>query len=261
MQPTLIRHYEVNKTGKDFVVGDIHGHYDVLIEQLELIHFDFKNDRLFSVGDLVDRGEQNLEVLRLLDEKWFYAVRGNHEQMIIDRYESLVNKPAWSNTIKIKDDARRIHIANGGQWFDELSEEEGRDYVYEKIKELPYVITFNSEAKLIGIIHAEVPEEFKDWTGFLSAFETTSSVRHEVLYGRNEILGYWDYISDESVEDEYREQPRMIKGIDMVIHGHTSTSMPVLGGNQIWIDTLSKSGVLTILETNKLSNDSIPSSS
>ncbi|MEA1989436.1 MAG: metallophosphoesterase [Pseudomonadota bacterium] len=252
MQSDLIQHFEVNNKGKDFIVGDIHGHYDELMNQLKRIHFNFENDRLFSVGDLVDRGEQNREVLELLDENWFFAVRGNHEQMISDRYEHPVNKPAWSNTVKTKQDAESTHVANGGKWFDELETDEDRIHIYESIKELPYVITLNSGVQTLGIVHAEVPREFDHWSDFLSAVETSKEVRHEILYGRNEILGYFDYVSGEPVEDEYRQLPRLIKGIDMVIHGHTSTSIPVHGGNQLWIDTLSKSGALTILDVHEL---------
>lgn len=260
MQPDLIQHFEVNNKGKDLIVGDIHGHYDELINQLKRIHFDFENDRLFSVGDLVDRGEQNLKVLQLLDENWFFAARDNHEQMIIDRFENPVNKPAWSNTVKTRKDAERIHAANGGKWFDELELEvdEDRIHIYETIKEFPYVITLNSGVQALGIVHAEVPGEFDHWTDFLSAVETSKEVRHEILYGRNEILGYFDYVSGEPVEEEHRQLPRFIKGIDMIIHGHTSTSIPVSGGNQFWIDTLSKRGVLTILDIHALSNDCNP---
>jgi len=119
MTANLVRHFENNKKGRDFIVGDIHGHYDELILSLEGLQFNFDKDRLFSVGDLVDRGTQSHKVVELLSENWFFAVRGNHEQMIINRYENPVNKPAWSNTVRTREDAERIHAANGGQWFDE----------------------------------------------------------------------------------------------------------------------------------------------
>lgn len=255
MHLNLIQHFEENINGKDFIVGDIHGHYDELMTQLETMNFDFENDRLFSVGDLIDRGHKNLETLKLLDKKWFFAVRGNHEQMIIDRYEHPENKPAWSNTVKTREDAVRIHIANGGKWFDELATDEDRIHVYEFINELPYVITFNVGVKLFGIVHAEIPEEFDSWADFVSSVETRKDVRYDMLYGRNEILGYVDYVSGEPVDIEYRKPPRVIAGIDMTIHGHTPTASPLYGGNQLWIDTLSKSGSLTILLANDLRFD------
>ena len=79
---SIIIRFEENTEGKDYVVGDIHGCFDELMWELESLSFDFQKDRLFSVGDLVDRGPKNMEVLRLLDEPWFHAVKGNHEDML-----------------------------------------------------------------------------------------------------------------------------------------------------------------------------------
>ncbi len=67
-----------------FVVGDIHGCLDMLNEKLLSVDFDESKDLLISVGDLIDRGEQNVECLDLITYPWFRAVRGNHEQMAID---------------------------------------------------------------------------------------------------------------------------------------------------------------------------------
>jgi serine/threonine protein phosphatase 1 len=67
--------------GQDFVVGDIHGQHDKLVNALALVGFNFIEDRLFSVGDLVDRGKGSKKVVDLLQESWFDAVKGNHEQL------------------------------------------------------------------------------------------------------------------------------------------------------------------------------------
>jgi len=59
-----------NKTikGKLYVVGDIHGCYDLLMSRLIEIGFNFENDLLVAVGDLVDRGIQNIECVNLIDQ-------------------------------------------------------------------------------------------------------------------------------------------------------------------------------------------------
>lgn len=41
---------------KTFVIGDIHGCYDKFERLLEIIHGDFKKDRLILLGDYIDRG-------------------------------------------------------------------------------------------------------------------------------------------------------------------------------------------------------------
>lgn len=49
-----------------YVVGDLHGCYDLLMAELEKVEFNKETDLLISVGDLIDRGKQNLECLQLL---------------------------------------------------------------------------------------------------------------------------------------------------------------------------------------------------
>ena len=48
-----------NTVGRDFAVGDIHGCFTELQRGLDAIGFDPSTDRLFSVGDLVDRGPES----------------------------------------------------------------------------------------------------------------------------------------------------------------------------------------------------------
>src|SRR3546814_14755908 len=78
------RHLAANKVGSDFIVGDLHGCLDLLQVELDRVGFDRAKDRLFSVGDLIDRGPDSMGCLRLLREPWFFAARGNHEDMLLD---------------------------------------------------------------------------------------------------------------------------------------------------------------------------------
>ncbi len=56
----LIQYFEKNNVGDDFVVGDIHCQFNQLNRQLYEIGFDPKKDRLFAVGDLIDREERRV---------------------------------------------------------------------------------------------------------------------------------------------------------------------------------------------------------
>ena len=55
-----------------YVVGDIQGCFEPFLALLQKVRFNPDKDRLWSVGDLVNRGPENLETLR-----WFHAHRDN----------------------------------------------------------------------------------------------------------------------------------------------------------------------------------------
>ena len=84
MTPRMQR-VAANAGGRDFLIGDLHGCLDQL--QAKLVQASFapeQGDRLFAVGDLVDRGPDSLGCLNLLREPWFFSVLGNHDQMLLD---------------------------------------------------------------------------------------------------------------------------------------------------------------------------------
>lgn len=78
-----------------FVVGDVHGHADALRRLLDRIGLDAERDRLWLVGDLVNRGPDSPGVLRLARDLagWmgerFVAVLGNHDVHLLAVAEGL----------------------------------------------------------------------------------------------------------------------------------------------------------------------------
>lgn len=190
-----------NKKGRDFVVGDIHGHYDLLHEELSYEGFDPERDRLFSVGDLIDRGPKSAECLELLNKVWFFAVRGNHEQMMID----CVKHNTFQNW-------RR----NYGQWLNGISGNE--IYVWaDRLDSLPIAITLDCGHYTVGICHAETSG--LDWNKMVN----DPDCYQQMMWGRKVLRG--------------EEDPGLVQGVDFTVHGHTPIPQPRRVENRFFLDT------------------------
>lgn len=202
----VLRKLPSNTQGRDFTCGDIHGCYDLLMETLKTVQFDFDRDRLIAVGDLVDRGSQNIECLNLLYEPWFYSVLGNHEEMMFEGYlgKSRGDYLCW--------------IQNGGLWHlscnSTTTEEEDFQLLLDDCRDrLPLAYEVETSRGLIGIVHAEPP----------SLWDKTilRDTKQGVIWGRSKF-----------------EKEFYVKGVDHVYVGHTPTEeAPVTYGNITYMDS------------------------
>ena len=64
-----------------YVVSDIHGCYTEYLKMLKKIKFDPKKDGLIIAGDIIDRGPENLEMLRYMESEPESVIflMGNHD--------------------------------------------------------------------------------------------------------------------------------------------------------------------------------------
>ena len=135
--------HERNDGGRDFVTGDVHGCYETLGRALEDVRFEPGRDRLFSVGDLVNRGPHSLDTLAWLEERRLHdAVLGNHEAMVL---KTLLNPE------------RRVLLG----WMAGIAGPVRERWI-EALWRLPVAMTVETADGPVGIVHAGVVD--RSWT-------------------------------------------------------------------------------------------------
>lgn len=121
-----------------YAVGDIQGCYDELDALLTHIDFDADRDRLWLVGDLINRGPSSLQVVRRVRELGDAAVTvlGNHDlHLLAIRYGGHTPKP--------------------GDTFEDLLNAADCDEICEWLRSLPLLV----EDEQLGYVmsHAGIP--------------------------------------------------------------------------------------------------------
>lgn len=206
---SLVKHFRANTKGRDFAVGDIHGHFTRLKSALAKVGFDPAVDRLFSVGDLVDRGPECRDVLQWLAEPWFHPVRGNHDDYVC-RFDTC-DVDNW--------------VYNGGSWFAGLPWDEQREFAVQ-FRELPILIEVDTPAGLVGLVHADCVMD--SWDQLKHELENHQSAQRRKLVANTCM---WSRTRVEQFDE------RFVHGVRAVVVGHTPMSSPLILGNVIHIDT------------------------
>lgn len=224
---TALPRFAHNVAGRDFAVGDIHGCFSHLSRSLEAIGFDASVDRLFSVGDLVDRGPESDQVLEWLDKSWFHSICGNHDFM------------AWRSALGIPyQEVDRLMY--GGRWLDKVSGVK-RTQLGRRLRALPLALEVETSAGLVGMVHADCP--FDDWQDMQqvpwASVESTSKLADVCLW---------------SIERYERQYPNPIRNVRAVVHGHMTVRYPKVLGNVHFIDTggWKEGGCFSFLELESL---------
>jgi len=123
------------------VVGDLHGQRAGLEALLQRVGFQIERDRLFAVGDLIDRGPDSAGVLALLEQPWFYSARGNHEQLLI-----------WG----LHDpDQYQLWCHNGGDWIGRQPRARWVDWA-ERLDQLPHLWVVGEGERRFHVLHADL---------------------------------------------------------------------------------------------------------
>lgn len=192
-----------NTLGRDFVIGDVHGAFDLVWHAMRTAGFDRVFDRLFGVGDLVDRGAGSGRAGAFLAQPYVYSVMGNHEADLCDLYRD-------------EDDPEEVLAAlarcnyNGMGWLAETAPA-ARAALVARLATLPLALEVSTPRGTVGLIHGEVPIGM-DWATFGTNLEAGHEATVEsCLRGRKRING---------------ANQAGVPGVGRVFAGHT----PMFGG-------------------------------
>ncbi len=193
---------------------------------LEAIGFDASVDRLFSVGDLVDRGPESHQVLAWLGKPWFHAILGNHDFM------------AFSSALGLPSALEYQQV--WGDWLARLSNAR-QHLIGEALAALPLAMEIETASGIVGLVHADCP--FDDWSDMQAVqwdeIDPTGPVADCCVW---------------SSERHARSYAGVIKNVRAVVHGHMVVSSPEILGNVYFIDTggWKPGGHFTFLELESL---------
>lgn len=235
----LIKRFTRNPLGRDLIVGDIHGHFTRLQNALKAIGFDPSRDRLFSVGDLVDRGPESKDALIWLEKPWFRAVQGNHEDMAI----------RWGMP-DCRMDAQN-YAANGGSWNIANTPEERAEFSH-ALRVLPVAIEIETAEGIVGVVHAGCP--CASWSVLTAILDNPLAYSNKALGALADEL-MWSRTRIQAMDDS------IVEGVRAVVVGHTPMQRPTSLGNTIFIDTAGwhPSGAgFTILDAATLTTTTVP---
>ena len=209
------RHFQriaANQSGRDFILADLHGCFSELQAAMSTVDFDPTKDRILSVGDLVDRGEDSLACLQLLEENWFFAVQGNHENMMLGGIRAGRDSDPW-----------RGWMENGGKWFSQLNRDQIKlvGSLVPLVQRMPITaIVATTTGKQIGLSHAQPP--MFDWSGLAEGQQLTGDQIWRAMWSR-EVL--------------QKNVVTPVQGVDLTFHGHTIVKRPKRVANMYFIDT------------------------
>ncbi|MBK5968283.1 MULTISPECIES: symmetrical bis(5'-nucleosyl)-tetraphosphatase [Thiorhodovibrio] len=124
-----------------YAIGDIQGCYDELARLLDELAFDPATDRLWSVGDLVNRGPKSLEVLR------FFKRLGACSVMVLGNHDLHLLALAAGNQRHANDST-----------LDAILQAPDRDELLDWLRRRP--LFYRSKKKEVALVHAGLPPQW-----------------------------------------------------------------------------------------------------
>lgn len=169
-RPQHIQALAGNAIGKDIAIGDLHGSLDALEYVIQAENLG-ENDRLFIVGDLIDRGPESqgvIEKVMALNEKnkkpgsgqpTIYVVRGNHEEIFLEfaKHRLLAEDYRKSDVDRIGDPQACLrYIYNITKDYPSI-DSSTKNILADFMSHLPaYFVTQQAKNQLLELLHSAI---------------------------------------------------------------------------------------------------------
>jgi serine/threonine protein phosphatase 1 len=148
-----------NRLGRDFMLGDLCGEFELIFRQLRALNFDPLKDRLFCVGHLLTSSGSMTQCVRFVRHPGVFALRTNTEQQLLDLFEEgEPEEAAWAAVAQAHGDA--------GGWMVEAGRLQ-RLQIVETMRMLPLAIAIGDRQTQTGLVHGTVPPGMS-WREFSS---------------------------------------------------------------------------------------------
>lgn len=206
--------------GRYFIVGDIHGAYDLVWQAMNAAEFNPEHDKLLCCGDLIDRGAGSGRARRFLRQHYVLSVAGNHDRMLVD-----LAKSGGLEDREVVDALARLNY-NGMRWMNDVSLDELKELAA-ALDELPFVIELTTERGLVGIVHADVPAGM-GWQSFTAAIEAGDEYATRMALGMDPTE---DHESRQRVQTQRKDG---VPGIGRLFVGHTVQFDGLLRLGNVW---------------------------
>lgn len=210
--------------GRIFTVGDLHGNYKGLIQCLERSNFDYENDTLISLGDVVDGHSQSFEVVEeLLKIKNLIAVKGNHDDWFNTWLLTGNNPSNWQQGQKATGLSYLAKSRPDTPWYEYVDTPGGGKHFKESI------MTNDIPDRHIEFFNNQLPYYIDDKNNL---FIHGGFNRHYKLEEQDQFLFWWDrdlwsqalsFKSMSAVEGIKEPKFKMVEEFNEIFIGHTST--------------------------------------
>ena len=203
------RTLEINREGRDFVVGDVHGCFAALERGLGTLGFDQGRDRLFGVGDLVDRGPDSAAAIDWLEDRFEAVALGNHDRAALEWF-----------------DKRRRGLRKDAdeKWLTEIDPHD-YEHWYQALRCMPLALTIETPCGPVGVIHADPPHPA--WARAMTLLERGKSRDIDTA-----LLGY-----EGPAEETAQRRGQSVEGLYALVSGHRVVDAVQRLGNRWNIDT------------------------